>query len=71
MLLHGETALHQVHGGAATSHHGDFDERLAEYAAVTGERYRVPEYPFPADPGECYRRLQAADRFLVGGEADG
>ena len=44
-MLLGEATFHQVHGGAATG--GDDAARramAAEYEAIRGERYRLPDY---------------------------
>ena len=71
VLLYGESTFHQVHGGAATSHDGYFGESLAEYARVTGRAYRRPSFPFLADLGERYRRMQSVGRFLIAGDRDG
>ena len=68
VLLYGESTFHQVHGGAATSHDGYFGASLAEFTEVTGEEYQRPSFPFLADLGERYERMQAVGRFLV---ADG
>ena len=68
VLLYGESTFHQIHGGAATSHDGYFGASLAEFTEVTGEEYRRPSFPFLADLGERYERMQAVGRFLV---ADG
>ena len=68
ILLYGETTFHQVHGGAATSHAGYFSASLAEYANVTGEPYSRPSFPFLADLGVSYNRMQAVGKFLI---ADG
>ena len=65
VLLYGETTFHQIHGGAATSHDGYFSASLAEYAEVTGESYRRPSFPFLADLGERYDRMQAVGGFLI------
>ena len=71
VLLFGETTFHQVHNGAATSHDGYFSASLAEYAEVSGESYRRPSFPFLADLGERYNRLQAVGRFLIADTAGG
>ena len=71
VLLLGETTFHQVHNGAATSHDGYFSASLAEYAEVTGQSYRRPSFPFLADLGERYNRMQAVGRFLVADTAGG
>ena len=65
VLLYGETTFHQVHGGAATSHQGYFDESLAEYRRVVGGNYRWSPFPFLADLGERYERMQSVGRFLI------
>ena len=65
VLLYGESTFHQVHGGAATSQDGYFGASLREFTEVTGEEYRCPSFPFLADLGERYRRMQAVGRFLV------
>ena len=65
VLLYGETTFHQVHNGAATSHHGYFRTSLAEYAKVTGDNYSRPSFPFLADLGERYNRLDAVGKFLI------
>ena len=65
VLLYGETTFHQVHNGAATSHDGYFRTSLAEYAKVTGDNYSRPSFPFLADLGERYNRLDAVGRFLI------
>ena len=69
VLLYGETTFHQVHGGAATTHDGYFDASLVEHLEVTGRSYRVPSFPFLADLGERYHRMQAVGRFLIAGDA--
>ena len=69
VLLLGEATFHQVHGGAATSHGGYFDESLAEHVRVTGRDYSWPTYPFLADLGERYGRMEAVGRFLFGDAA--
>ena len=66
VLLLGESTFHQVHGGAATSHDGYFNDSLAEYSQVTGKDYSLPSYSFLADLGEHHGRLQAVGRFLFG-----
>ena len=66
VLLYGETTFHQVHNGAATSRDGYFSASLAEHAEVTGKTYRRPSFPFLADLGERYHRMQAVGRFLIG-----
>ena len=66
ILLFGETTFHQIHGGAATSHDGYFNASLAEYTEVTGRNYRRPTFPFLADLGERYGRMQAVGRYLMG-----
>ena len=71
VLLLGETTFHQVHGGAATSDDGYFHESLAEYARVTGKAYRLPSFPFLADLGEHYRRMQSVGRYLISGDRHG
>ena len=71
VLLYGESTFHQVHGGAATSDDGYFGESLAEYARVTGKAYRRPSFPFLADPGERYRRMESVGRFLIRGGGRG
>ena len=65
VLLYGETTFHSVHGGAATSHDGYFNASLSEYAQVIGETYRRPTFPFLADLGERYGRMQAVGKFLI------
>ena len=67
VLLYGESTFHQVHGGAATSHDGYFGASLTEFTEVTGEGYEWPSFPFLADLGERYGRMQAVGRFI---EAD-
>ena len=67
VLLYGESTFHQVHGGAATSHDGYFGASLPEFTEVTGEDYERPSFPFLADLGERYDRMQAVGRLL---EAD-
>ena len=67
VLLYGEATFHQVHNGAATSHDGYFGASLPEHAEVTGRRYDRPSFPFLADLGERYHRMQAVGRFLIGG----
>ena len=69
VLLYGEATFHQVHGGAATSHDGYFDAGLEEYAKATGETYHLPSFPFLADLGERYGRMQAVGKFLIAGDA--
>lgn len=64
VLLYGESTFHQVHGGAATSHDGYFGASLPEFSDVTGEEYHRPSFPFLADLGERYGRMQAVGRFL-------
>ena len=64
VLLYGESTFHQVHGGAATSHDGYFGASLPEFTDVTGEEYHRPSFPFLADLGERYGRIQAVGRFL-------
>ena len=66
VLLYGETTFHQIHNGAATSHDGYFSASLAEYAEVIGSNYRRPTFPFLADLGERYGRMQSVGRFLMG-----
>ena len=68
VLLYGESTFHQVHGGAATSHDGYFGASLPEFTEVTGEEYERPSFPFLADLGEGYGRMQAVGRFLVADE---
>ena len=68
ILLYGESTFHQVHGGAATSHDGYFGASLPEFTEVTGEEYERPSFPFLADLGEGYDRMQAVGRFLVADE---
>ena len=68
VLLYGESTFHQVHGGAATSHDGYFGASLPEFTEVTGEEYGRPSFPFLADLGEGYGRMQAVGRFLVADE---
>ena len=67
VLLYGETTFHQVHGGAATSHDGYFKDSLAEYTAASGKEYQRPSFPFLADLGERYQRMQAVGKFLISG----
>ena len=67
VLLYGEATFHQVHNGAATSHDGYFDASLHEYSRVTGRSYRRPSFPFLADLGERYNRIQAVGRYLTAG----
>ena len=64
VLLYGESTFHQVHGGAATSHDRYFGASLSEFTEVTGEEYERPSFPFLADLGERYGRMQAVGRFL-------
>ena len=71
VLLYGETTFHQIHNGAATSHDSYFSASLAEYAEVTGEDYRWPSFPFLADLGERYNRMQAVGKFLIADGAHG
>ena len=71
VLLYGEATFHQVHNGAATSHDDYFGASLPEHAQVTGRRYERPSYPFLADLGERYHRMQAVGRFLIAGNARG
>ena len=71
VLLYGETTFHQVHNGAATSHDGYFDASLHEHTRVTGRSYRRPSFPFLADLGERYDRMQAVGKFLVAGGPHG
>ena len=66
VLLYGETTFHQIHNGAATSHDGYFSASLAEYTEVIGSNYRRPTFPFLADLGERYGRMQSVSRFLMG-----
>ena len=65
MLLLGEATFHQVHGGAATSHDGYFNDSLTEHRRVTGKDYSLPRYSFLADLGEQHGRLQAVGRFWL------
>ena len=69
VLLYGEATFHQVHNGAATSHDGYFGASLSEHAVVTGRSYRRPSFPFLADLGERYHRMQAVGRYLIAGGA--
>ena len=71
VLLYGETTFHQIHNGAATSHDGYFSASLAEYAEVIGSSYRRPTFPFLADLGERYGRMQSVGRFLMGEDLHG
>ena len=64
ILLHGESTFHQVHNGVATSHDGYFRSGASEYAAVTGREYVRPSYPFLADLGHQYGRMQAVGEYL-------
>lgn len=66
VLLLGEATFHQVHNGAATSHDGYFNESLAEHTRVTGRDYSWPQYPFLADLGERYGRMEKVGQFLFG-----
>ena len=66
VLLYGETTFHQVHNGAATSHDGYFSASLVEFTEVTGRNYSRPTFPFLADLGEHYGRMQAVGKFLMG-----
>ena len=70
VLLYGETTFHQVHNGVATSHDGYFSASLAEYTEVTGRNYRRPTFPFLADLGVHYGRMQAVGKFLMGDVLD-
>jgi len=65
VLLYGESTFHQVHGGAATSRDGYFQQSQEEYARVTGRSYRRPSYSFFADLGEAYGRMEAVGRYLI------
>ena len=69
VLLYGEATFHQVHNGAATSHDGYFGTSLPEHTEVTGRSYVRPSFPFLADLGERYSRMQAVGRFLIAGDA--
>ena len=69
VLLYGEATFHQVHNGAATSHDGYFGASLLEHAEVTDRSYVRPSFPFLADLGERYNRMQAVGRFLIAGDA--
>ena len=71
VLLYGETTFHQIHNGAATSHDGYFSASLAEYAEVMGRNYSRPTFPFLADLGERYGRMQSVGRFLMGEDLHG
>ena len=64
VLLYGEATFHQVHNVPLKSH-DYFGESIAEYIEVTGKRYRRPIFPFLADLGECYNRMQAVGKFLL------
>ena len=66
VLLYGETTFHQIHNGAATSHDGYFSASLTEYAEVIGSNYRRPTFPFLADLGERYGRMESVGGFLMG-----
>ena len=66
VLLYGETTFHQVHNGVATSHDGYFSASLVEFTEVTGRNYSRPTFPFLADLGEHYGRMQAVGKFLMG-----
>ena len=66
VLLYGETTFHQVHNVPLKSQSGNyFAESIAEYAEVTGESYYRPSFPFLADLGECYHRMQPVGKFLL------
>ena len=69
VLLYGEATFHQVHNGAATSHDGAFGASLPEHAEATGRSYVRPSFPFLADLGERYSRMQAVGEFLIAGDA--
>ena len=64
VLLYGEATFHQVHNIPLKSH-DYFGESIAEYIEVTGESYHRPSFPFFADLGECYNRMQAIGTFLL------
>ena len=62
VLLYGEATFHQVHNIPLKSH-DYFGGSMAEYVEVTGESYRRPSFPFFADLGERYNRMQALGEF--------
>ena len=66
ILLLGEATFHQVHGGAATSDDGYFEDSLMEHRRVTGEDYGRPAYSFLADLGEPHGRLEAVGKHFFG-----